>query len=229
MQFDILTIFPDYFGGPLGCGLLGKAIAAGKVTVAVHDLRGWADGPHRQVDDTPYGGGPGMVMKPEPIWKAIDAVRQDGGTRPLVVLLSPQGDVFDHRRARAYLDSGRLLLICGRYEGVDHRIAEHVVDETLSIGDYVLAGGEAAALVVIEAVARLLPGVVGNPASVDEESFATGLLDYPQYTRPPEFRGWRVPDTLLSGDHAQIDAWRRAQAKALTQRKRPDLLERIRG
>lgn len=232
MRFDILTIFPEFFAtadgaGPLSCGLLGRAISGGLLRVVAHNLRDWADGPHRQVDDTPYGGGPGMVMKPEPIWRAVESLSNDGAGKPHVVLLSPQGRLFDHRRACQYAEFSRLLLICGRYEGVDHRISDHLADETISIGSYVLAGGEVAALAVIEAVARLVPGAVGNADSVRSESFVDGILDYPHYTRPPEFRGLKVPEELLSGDHARIDAWRHERAEELTRERRPDLLEKI--
>lgn len=229
MRFDVLTIFPEFFGdaargvGPLSCGLLGRALTAGHLAVAVHNLRDWAEGAHRQVDDAPYGGGPGMVMRVEPLHRAVEALRNDAHGAPRVVLLAPQGEPFRQSTARRYAALDRVLLICGRYEGVDHRVMEHVADEALSIGDYVLAGGEAAALAVIEAVARLVPGAVGNPASVDDESFQSGALEYPQYTRPAEYCGWRVPEELLSGNHARIAAWRRHEADAVTRRRRPDL------
>jgi len=228
MLFDIVTIFPEFFSGPLSCGLLKRAVAAGVLSVAVHNLRDHAEGPHLQVDDTPYGGGPGMVMKPEPIWRAVEGISSEG-ERPLTVLLSPQGRRFDQGLAARYRELPRILLVCGRYEGVDQRVVENLVDEELSIGDYVLAGGEIAAVAVMEAVVRLLPGAVGNPASVEEESFVRGILDYPQYTRPPEFRGHRVPAVLLTGNHSLIEKWRRERAEDVTRRNRPDLLGCVRG
>ncbi len=233
MRFDILTIFPEFFAGPIGggpfsCGLLKRAISAGLVSVDVHNLRDWAEGPHRQVDDTPYGGGPGMVMKVEPICRAIEAIRAMAGP-PVVVLLSAQGRLFDQATAFRYQAAGRLVLICGRYEGVDRRVADRLADEELSVGDFVLAGGEIAALNVVESVSRLVPGATGNPESVQSESFTRGLLDYPQYTRPADFNGWRVPEELLSGHHARIESWRADAALELTRRNRPDLYLRVAG
>ena len=193
-----------------------------------HDLRDYTTDPHRKVDDEPYGGGPGMVMCAEPFFRALEAIaparKQD---EPRVVLLSPQGRRFTQAVAREHAQRDWIVLLCGRYEGVDERVAEHLVDEELSIGDYVLAGGEAAALVVVDAVARLIPGVVGEPASVEEDSFATGLLDHPHYTRPAEFRGHRVPDVLISGNHAEIERWRAEEAKKRTAERRPDLSGRV--
>lgn len=222
MRIDVFTIFPEYLAGPLEVALLGKARARGIVDVRVHDLRDWADDRHRSVDDAPFGGGAGMVMMPGPIFAAVEAVAPP---RPLL-LLSPSGRRFTQEVAAELARAEGFSLLCGRYEGVDQRVAEHCCDGELSIGDYVLPGGEAAALVVIEAATRLVPGVLGNEASAEQESFAEGLLEYPQYTRPAEFRGWRVPEVLLSGDHARITRWRRAQSLRRTLERRPDLLGR---
>ncbi|TML61907.1 MAG: tRNA (guanosine(37)-N1)-methyltransferase TrmD [Actinobacteria bacterium] len=221
MRIDVFTIFPDMVEGFCGHSLLGKARAAGLVDVRVHDLRRWAGDPHRSVDDAPFGGGAGMVLAPEPVFTAVEAVEPP---RPLL-LLGPAGRRFDQARARDLAAAGAFSLLCGRYEGVDERVREHLVDDELSVGDYVLAGGEVAAMVVIEAVARLMPGVMGNEASTEEESFADGLLEYPHYTRPADFRGWEVPEVLRSGDHGRIARWRRAQALARTVAQRPDLVE----
>jgi tRNA (guanine37-N1)-methyltransferase len=221
MRIDVVTLFPELFDAPLRASLLGKAIQAGRIEVAVRDLRKHGLGKHRSVDDEPYGGGAGMVMRPEPIFAAVEAVREEGSH---VVLLSPRGTRFDHALASRLAALKHLILVCGRYEGVDQRVADHLADEEVSIGDYVLAGGEVAALVVIEAVARLVPGVVGNPESLRSESHAAGLLEYPQYTRPAEFRGWKVPDVLVSGDHGAVERWRSQRAEELTKERRPDLL-----
>ena len=221
MRIEVVTLFPELFDAPLRTSLLGKAIEAGRIEVAVRDLREHGLGKHRSVDDEPYGGGAGMVMRPEPIFAAVEAVREEGSH---VVLLSPRGTRFDHALASRFGALNHLILVCGRYEGVDQRVADHLADEEVSIGDYVLAGGEVAALVVIEAVARLVPGVVGNPASLLAESHAAGLLEYPQYTRPAEFRGWKVPDVLVSGDHGAVERWRSQRAEELTRERRPDLL-----
>jgi tRNA (guanine37-N1)-methyltransferase len=221
MRIDVVTLFPELFDAPLRTSLLGKAIEVGRIQVAVRDLREHGLGKHRSVDDEPYGGGAGMVMRPEPLFAAVEAVREEGSH---VVLLSPRGTRFDHALATRLAALKHLILVCGRYEGVDQRVADHLADEEVSIGDYVLAGGEVAALVVIEAVARLVPGVVGNPESLRAESHAAGLLEYPQYTRPAEFRGWRVPEILVSGDHGAIERWRSQQAEELTRERRPDLL-----
>jgi tRNA (guanine37-N1)-methyltransferase len=209
MRIDLFTIFPEYLEGPLTASLLGKARARDLVDVRSHDLRNWTDDRHRTTDDTPFGGGAGMVMTPEPIFAAVEAVEPP---RPLY-LLSAAGRRFDQRVAEELAGGAGFSLICGRYEGVDQRVADHLCDGELSVGEYVLAGGEAAALVVVEAVARLVPGVMGNAASGEQESFADGLLEYPQYTRPAEFRGWAVPEVLLSGDHGRVDAWRREQSR----------------
>ena len=225
MEFHVITLFPEMFDSPLVGGLLGRAVRQGLVTVRLHPLREHGLGNYRQVDDTPYGGGSGMVMRPEPIAAALDSVMSE---RPGLwrVLLTPQGEVLDQSIVRdlAAREPG-LVLIAGRYEGVDERVRA-LVDQELSIGDYVLSGGELAAMVIIEAVARLIPGVLGNPQSLDEESFAHGMLEYPQYTRPEDFRGMRVPEILLSGDHEKIRAWREKQARERTAHRRPDLLTR---
>ncbi len=218
MRIDIVTIFPEAIEPFLSAALLGKAREKSIVDVRVHDLRDYTTDPHRKVDDEPYGGGPGMVMTAEPLFKAVESIG-----RGHVVLLSPQGRRFTQAVAREFAALDHVVLLCGRYEGVDERVATHLADEELSIGDYVLAGGEAASLVVIDAVVRLLPGVVGEPESVEHESFEDGLLDHPHYTRPAEFRGHRVPDVLLSGDHAAIERWRREEAKFRTEERRPDL------
>ncbi len=225
MEFHVITLFPEMFESPLAGGLLGRAVRQGLVTVGLHALREHGLGNYRQVDDTPYGGGSGMVMRPEPIAAALDSVISE---RPGFwhVLLTPQGEVLDQSIVRDL--AGRepgLVLIAGRYEGVDERVRE-LVDQELSIGDYVLSGGELAAMVVIEAVARLIPGVLGNPRSLNEESFGHGMLEYPQYTRPEDFRGLRVPEILLSGDHEKIRVWREKQARERTATRRPDLLAR---
>jgi tRNA (guanine37-N1)-methyltransferase len=225
MLVEIVTIFPGFFASPLATGLLGKAAERGLVEVRLHDLRQWAGDRHRSVDDTPFGGGAGMVMLPGPWFEALDALEAEGPAH--VVLLAPDGRRFDQRAAERLAGERRLVLCCGRYEGIDERVRSRV-DEVLSIGDFVLAGGEAAALVVLDAVARLVPGVMGNTASAADESFAAGLLEYPQYTRPAVYRGLEVPEVLRSGDHAAIARWRRTQAIERTRRLRPDLLDRDR-
>jgi tRNA (guanine37-N1)-methyltransferase len=220
---DIVTIFPGYFASPLATGLLGKAGERGLLQVRLHDLRAWAADRHRSVDDAPFGGGAGMVMLPGPWFEALDALQADGPAH--VVLLAPDGHRFDQATAARLAREPRLVLCCGRYEGIDERVRTRV-DEVLSIGDFILAGGEPAALVVLDAVARLVPDVMGNAASAAEESFAAGLLEYPQYTRPAVYRGLEVPAVLRSGDHGAIARWRHAQALERTRRLRPDLLER---
>jgi tRNA (guanine37-N1)-methyltransferase len=221
MRVDILTLFPGYFVSPLRESLLGKAGDAGLVDVRVHDIRDHAHDRHRTADDAPFGGGPGMVMKPEPVFEAVESLGP--GDRRLI-LLSPAGRRLDQRLVRALAAEPWLVLICGRYEGVDERVVTGLGAEELSVGDFVLSGGEAAALVLVEAVARLVPGVVGNEESLDQESFETGLLDHPHYTRPREFRGLEVPGVLVSGDHARVAEWRRRAAEEKTRRNRPDLL-----
>ena len=226
MRVDVLTIFPQLFDAFFEASIVGSARAAGLVELAAHDLRDWTEDRHRNVDDSPYGGGPGMVMKPEPLVKAIEALAGAKGEREgsRVVLMSPQGRRLDQPRLTALAGCERLLLVCGRYEGVDQRVVELAVDQELSIGDYVLSGGEIPAMAVIEGLARLLPGVLGNPESAVLESFQTGLLEGPQYTRPPVFGGLAVPDVLRSGNHAAVAEWRVRRAQELTRRRRPDLL-----
>jgi tRNA (guanine37-N1)-methyltransferase len=223
VRVDIFTIFPKIFEGPLKESLLGKGIAAGLVDVRVHDLRDFTTDRHRQVDDVPFGGGPGMVMKPEPVFAAVEAL---GPGTKRVLLLSPAGKRLDQALVGELAEERWLVLICGRYEGVDERVVQGLPAEEISVGDYVLAGGEVAALVVLEAVARLVPGVVGREESLRQESFQDGLLEYPQYTRPQEFRGMGVPEVLLSGDHSRIEEWRRRAAIEKTRRTRPDLLSK---
>ncbi|WP_255592129.1 tRNA (guanosine(37)-N1)-methyltransferase TrmD [Thermosulfurimonas sp. F29] len=227
MTFDIVTIFPEYFESPLKVGLLGKAIERGLIKVRLYNLRDFATDKHRTVDDKPFGGGEGMLFKPEPLYRALEALRKEPPP-PHVVYLSPQGRRLTHEVARELASCERLVLLCGRYEGIDERIREHFVDDEISIGDYVLFGGEAAALVVLETVARLVPGVVGCEDSVARDSFAEGLLKYPQYTRPREFRGLRVPEVLLSGNHAEVERWRRRKALEVTLERRPELLGKAR-
>jgi tRNA (guanine37-N1)-methyltransferase len=256
LKCDIITIFPDFFRGPLDHGIVRRAREAGLVEIAVHDLRAFARDRHRTVDDRPFGGGEGMVLKPEPLFECVESlsglprqVRLTPGARESVVLLSPQGERFDQSAAQQLAQLDRLVLICGRYEGVDERVGKYLADRELSIGDYVLSGGELAAAVVVDAVTRVIPGALGNEDSVRQESFSTaenlpvpgdgmgppiatcasgGLLDYPHYTRPADFRGMAVPEVLVSGDHEQIRRWRRRSALEKTLRHRPDLLERSR-
>lgn len=223
MRIDVVTIFPDAVRPFVSAALLGKAVERGLLDIRVHDLREHTTDRHRKVDDEPYGGGPGMVMTPEPFFNAVEAIAQDGD--PYVVLLSPAGRRLDQSVVRELAERPWLVLLCGRYEGVDERVAQHLADEELSVGDYVLAGGEAAALVVLDCVARLVPGVVGEPASVEHESFTDLLLEHPHYTRPETFRGWRVPEVLLSGNHAEIERWRLQEAERRTRERRPDLLD----
>jgi tRNA (guanine37-N1)-methyltransferase len=221
VRIDILTLFPGMFVGPLDESIVGRARETGSLDLRVINIREFATDRHRTVDDTPYGGGPGMVMKPGPLFAAVEAVR---GRDSRVILLSPQGRVFKQPLAAELSELSHLVLVCGHYEGVDERVRQHLADDELSIGDYVLTGGELAALVVVDAVTRLLPGALGADASTIEESHSAGLLEYPHYTRPAEFRGWRVPDVLLSGNHAEIARWRRRQALERTRDRRPDLL-----
>jgi tRNA (guanine37-N1)-methyltransferase len=224
VRIDILTIFPHLFEGPLRESLLGKALEAGVLDIRVHDIRDSATDRHRQVDDESYGGGPGMVMKPEPLFQAVESLGE--GPRRVIVL-SPAGRRLDQPLVRELSDEPWLVLICGRYEGVDERVVDGLPAEEISIGDYVLSGGEIPALIVLEAVTRLIPGVIGREESHQRDSFGEeGLLDHPHYTRPPEFRGMAVPEVLLSGNHAEIERWRREAAIEKTRRNRPDLLER---
>ncbi|MGE3908438.1 MAG: tRNA (guanosine(37)-N1)-methyltransferase TrmD [Chloroflexota bacterium] len=220
MRVDVVTLFPEMFE-PLRHSILGRAIDQGQLTVRYVNPRDFTTDRHRTVDDYPYGGGPGMVMKPEPLFLAVESVAEAGSQ---VILMSPAGRVFRQQIAAELASCAHLVLVCGHYEGVDERVREHLVTDEISIGDYVLTGGELAAMVVIDAVARLLPGVLGHTESAGDESHSHGLLEYPQYTRPPVFRGWPVPERLLSGHHAEIAKWRRRQALALTAARRPDLM-----
>jgi tRNA (guanine37-N1)-methyltransferase len=228
MHFDILTLFPGMFAGVFEDSIIKRARQAGLLTIDLHDIREYAAGRHRVTDDTPYGGGGGMIMKPEPVFAAVEAVLgKDLGSVP-VILLTPQGRPFTQQLAREFSRRPRLLLVCGRYEGVDERVHRHLATDEISIGDYVLSGGEVPAMVLIDAVTRLIPGVLGDPAATFEDSHAEGLLEYPHYTRPPEFRGHAVPEVLLSGHHAEITHWRRREALRRTWQRRPELLERAR-
>jgi tRNA (guanine37-N1)-methyltransferase len=225
LAIDVVTIFPRMLAAPLAEGIVRRAVDAGLARIDVHDLRDFSDDRHRNVDDTPFGGGPGMVMQAEPFFRAVERVLPLGpGPRDAVVLLSPRGRRFDQSSARRFAGLDRLVLLCGRYEGVDERVAQAVATEELSLGDFVLTGGEVAALAVTEAAVRLLPGALGDDASAAEDSFADGILDFPHYTRPATVRGRGVPDVLLSGDHARIRRWRRKQALAATRERRPELL-----
>jgi len=225
MKFHLLTIFPDFFEGPFKYGVVARAAEFGGLELRVHDLRNWTHDLHRTVDDRPFGGGEGMVLKPEPIFDAVETIWPEKNDKQKVILLSAQGRKFTQQVARELVVNDELLLICGRYEGVDERVAAHLADRELSIGDYVLSGGELAAAVVVDTVARLLAGVVGNHESTVNESFEEpGMLDCPQWTRPAEFRGWKAPDVLLGGNHAEIRKWRRQAALEKTARLRPDLL-----
>ena len=221
MKIDIITLFPGMFRGQLEESIIGRAVAQGLVEVRLHNLRDFATGRHQVVDDYTFGGGPGMVLKPEPIFAAVESLRE-ADTR--VVLMSPQGRIFRQSIAQELSHLNHLMLLCGHYEGEDERVREHLVDDELSIGDYVLTGGELAAMVVCDAVARLIPGVLGGEKSVQEESFAAGLLEYPHYTRPARFREWEAPKLLLSGDHARVERWRREQSLRRTLQRRPELL-----
>ena len=225
MKFHIVTIFPEFFRGPFEHGVIQKAREAGLIEIHVHDLRTWTYDRHRTVDDRPFGGGEGMLLKAGPIFEAVEAVWPERNQGSKVILLSAQGKKFDQAKAREFSELKELLLICGRYEGVDERVAEHLADEELSIGDYVLSGGELAAAIVVDAVARLQAGVLGNETSSVDESFSEeGLLDWPQYTRPAEFRGWKVPEVLIGGNHEEIRKWRKSAAREKTRRQRPDLV-----
>lgn len=224
MRIDIITLFPNMFAGPFAESIIGRAIEHHLVTIVAHDLRDYGLGKHRVVDDRPYGGGPGMVLKPEPLFELVERIK--GGDRVPVILLSPQGRLFGQKVAWELATHEQLVLICGHYEGVDERVREHLVSDEVSIGDYVLTGGELAAMVVVDAVVRLLPGVLGSEESPRDDSHATGLLGYPQYTRPQVYRGWAVPQVLLSGNHSQVARWRREQSLLRTLARRPDLLEK---
>jgi tRNA (guanine37-N1)-methyltransferase len=231
LRFDIITIFPEFFDEVIDCGILRRARNAGLVEVKAHDLRQWTTDKHHVVDDRPFGGGDGMILKPEAIFAAVEALtgasrKEDLPAKTRVMLLSAQGEVFSQALAQDISqNTSHVILLCGRYEGVDERVAQALVTDEVSIGDYVLSGGEPAAVVVVDAVVRLLPGALGSETSAVYESFSEGLLDHPQYTRPPEFRGMKVPDVLLSGNHAEIERWRKEAAIEKTRRKRPDLLK----
>src|SRR5918998_579507 len=235
LRFDIITIFPEFFRGVFDFGIVRRARAAGLAGVAAHDLRGWTHDRHKVVDDRPFGGGDGMVLKPEPIFEAVESLTGlEGGAEKFreagrrVVLLSPQGRSLTQALAAELAGAEQVVVICGRYEGVDERVAEVLATDEVSIGDYVLSGGEPAAVVLVDAVVRLVPGALGSETSAVNESFAEGLLDFPHYTRPVEFRGWRVPEVLTGGHHAEIARWRRRQALRKTRRNRPDLFEKLR-
>lgn len=225
MRFKIITIFPDFFSSPLRYGVLARAIKNGIINVDIYNLRDYTDDVHKTVDDRPFGGGPGMVMMVEPIWRAVESLKT---AESKVLLLSASGKLFDQKMAKNLAREEELILICGRYEGVDERVAEHIADLEVSIGNFVLSGGEVAALVIIETIARLIPGVVGKEESVEIESFSEGLLEHPQYTRPRDFRGMRVPDVLFSGNHGKIKEWRKKAAMEKTMKNRPDLIKKER-
>jgi len=233
MQFDVFTILPEVFPAYLDTSILKKARARGLIDIRVHNIRDYTTDKHHTTDDTPYGGGGGMVMKPEPIFKAVESVlgQNNDQTSPEpepnipIILLSPQGRVFNQTIAEELSQHKHIALLCGRYEGIDERIREHLITDQISIGDYVLTGGELPAMILIDAVSRLIPSVLGDPTGAEDDSHSMGLLEYPHYTKPSEFRGWKVPDVLLSGDHARIDKWRREQALLRTFNQRPDMLD----
>lgn len=225
MKIDVLTLFPEMFDGVFGASILGKAKEKGIVSLEAINFRAYSGNKHNTVDDYPYGGGGGMVLKPEPVFAAVEDLKLDENVRPRVILMCPQGAQFTQQKAEELAKEQHLVLICGHYEGYDERIREYLVTDELSIGDYVLTGGEVPAMVVIDSVVRLLPGVLGNETSAVTDSYSTGLLEHPHYTRPAEFRGWAVPDVLISGHHANIEVWRREQSLLRTLQRRPDLLE----
>jgi tRNA (guanine37-N1)-methyltransferase len=225
IRFDVLTLFPEMFSGFLSTSIIGRAREKGLIAAEVIDFRQFSTDKHRTVDDTPYGGGGGMVLKPEPIFRAVEHLLADETERPPILLMSPQGEPFTQRKAEELARHRRLILICGHYEGYDERIRQHLATEELSIGDYLLTGGELPAMVVIDCISRLIPGVLGNESAAAQDSFSTGLLEYPQYTRPADFRGWKVPEVLLSGNHRKIAEWRRREALRRTWKRRPDLLD----
>jgi len=229
MQVDVITIFPDMVRHALEAGIIGRAVDREVVDLRVRDLRDYTTDRHRTVDDVPFGGGPGMVLKPEPLFRAVEAIQAERGAADAVVLMSPQGRRLTHAEAERFSRLARVIVICGRYEGVDERVVEALVTDEISIGDYVLTGGELPALVFADAVVRLVPGVVGDEQSVAEDSFASGVLDHPHYTRPAEFAGRAVPPVLLSGHHAEIEKWRRRERLRRTLERRPDLIERAEG
>lgn len=231
MQFEVFSLLPEVFPPYLESSILQRARQRGLIEVRVHNIRDYTHDRHHTTDDTPYGGGGGMVMKPEPVFEAVETVLGAPSDQPQpvavpVILLTPQGRVFTQRVAEELARHERIALLCGRYEGVDERIREHLVTDEISVGDYVLTGGELPALLIIDAVSRLIPGVLGDPTGAEDDSHSMGLLEYPHYTRPPEFRGWQVPEVLLSGDHGKIEKWRREQALTRTLNKRPDMIEK---
>ncbi len=226
IRFDVLSIFPEMLISPLNFSLLKKAQEKGLISINLHDIRNWAEDKHKMTDDAPYGGGCGMVMKVEPVEKALAAVKISADDS-LVVLMTPQGEPFNQKIAADLAGKKQVVIICGRYEGVDERIREHLTDREISIGDYILTGGELPALVLIDAVSRLVTGVLGNAESTVSESFSSGLLEYPQYTRPAEYKGWKVPDVLVSGNHAEIELWNKNESLKRTYKRRPDLLAKI--
>jgi len=227
MRIDILTLFPQMFDGLLNCSIIGRARERGLVDIRLHDIRGYTHDKHHVVDDYPYGGGAGMVLKPEPIFEAVESIKSELGLSAVpIILLTPQGRLFTQGTARELAGYQHLILICGHYEGVDERVADHLVSDEISIGDYLLSGGEVAAMAVMDCVVRLLPGVLGSEVSLVEESHIGGLLEYPQYTRPPVYRGLAAPSVLLSGDHGEIARWRRKQSLLRTAKRRPDLIEK---
>jgi tRNA (guanine37-N1)-methyltransferase len=225
MYIHILTLFPNMFTGPFGESIIKRAIDNGLVYIVIHNVRDYTYDRHHVVDDYPYGGGPGMVLKPEPLFAAVEAIQ--GASEMPVLLLTPQGRLFDQRVAEEHAKCDEMILICGHYEGVDERVREHLVTDEISIGDYILSGGELAAMVVVDAVVRQLPGALGSDESVGDDSHTSGILEYPQYTRPYSFRGWDVPDVLLSGNHGEIASWRREQSLRRTIKRRPELLGRV--
>jgi tRNA (guanine37-N1)-methyltransferase len=225
MRFDVLSIFPDMLKSPLNYSLLKKAQEKGLIEIRLHNIRDWAEDKHKMTDDAPYGSGCGMVMKVEPVEKALEEIKNTK-LNPLVVLVTPQGETFNQEIALQFSQEKQIIIICGRYEGIDERIRQHLADREISIGDYILTGGELSALILIDAVSRLLPGVLGNDTSAFNESFSQGLLEYPQYTRPAEYKGWKVPEILFSGNHAQIESWRKYESLKRTYRRRPDLLRK---
>jgi tRNA (guanine37-N1)-methyltransferase len=223
MRIDIITLFPEICRAPLSESMMKRAQESGALDLRIHNLRDWTSDKHHVVDDAPFGGGQGMVMKAEPIFAAVESLRSDNS---FTVLMTPQGKRFDQKLAGTMSRKNHLIIVCGHYEGVDHRVVEHLVDEEISIGDYVLTNGAIAAVVFVDAIARLIPGVLGDERSATEDSFSEGLLEGPQYTRPADFRGWKVPDILMSGNHARIAQWRKEQARRRTEKNRPDLLNR---
>ncbi len=227
MRFHIITIFPDFFLGPFKHGVIGRAQADGRLDIQIHDLRNWTYDRHRTVDDRPFGGGEGMLLKPQPLFEAVEAILPERTSQQRAILLSAQGRLFNQSLAREMAALDDLLMVCGRYEGVDERVAEYLVDDEISVGNFVLSGGELAAAIIVDSIGRLLPGVLGNEDSTRNESFSgenQDLLDCPQYTRPADFRGWKVPEVLLGGNHEEIRRWRRAASRRKTEKLRPDLM-----